>query len=322
MATILAFHAHPDDEVLLTGGTLAKLAADGHRVVVVVACDGAVGAPNSRLDEFRQSAAILGAARAEHLGYADSGRGRELYADPPGRVRFARADPAEAAGKLAALLREEHADLLLSYDAQGGYGHRDHLKVHEVGAMAAALTGVRVLEATVPRELAIRMFGLLSRPGLVSRSNERAARTAGTPRAAITHRVDVRRYAATKQAALAAHRTPVNGKGRASRLFRLAAALPVPVFALLAGREWFTEPAAAAGPVLDDVLLSRGGDPPEPPGRALTAHLPLEGLRFAASPGGDPPEPPGRALTAHLPLEGLRFAASPGSDPRNPPAAP
>lgn len=260
MATVLAFHAHPDDEVLLTGGTLAKLSAQGHRVVVVVACDGAISTPNSRLDEFRASAAILGAVRAEHLGYADSGHGPVLYPDPPGRTRFARADPAEAAAKLAALLREENADLLLSYDARGGYGHRDHIMVHEVGARAAELTGVRVLEATVPRELAVQVFGVLSRlNGLVTRYTAQEARAAGTPRAAITHRVDVRRYAARKQAALAAHRTPVYARGRASRLFRLGVALPVPVFALLAGREWFAEPGAAPGQVLDDILRSRTG---------------------------------------------------------------
>jgi LmbE family N-acetylglucosaminyl deacetylase len=260
VATVLAFHAHPDDEVLLSGGTLAKLAAGGHRVVLVVACDGAVETPNSRLDEFRRSAAILGAARAEHLGYADSGHGPVLYPDPPGRVRFARADPGEAAGRLAALLCEERADLLLSYDAQGGYGHRDHVQVHQVGARAAALTGVRVLEATFPRELAIRAFSTLHRlTGLVSRSTAEQARQAGTPRAAITHQVDVRRYAARKQAALAAHRSPANGTSRAGRLFRLAVAVPVPVFALLAGREWYAEPGAAPGPVLDDILRSRAG---------------------------------------------------------------
>lgn len=260
MATVLAFHAHPDDEVLLTGGTLAKLAAEGHRVVIVVACDGAMWTPNSRLDEFRASAAILGAARAEHLGYADSGHGPVLYPDPPGRVRFARADTAEAAGRLAGLLREERADLLLSYDASGSYGHRDHLKVHEVGARAAGLTGVRVLEATVPRELAVQVFGVLSRlNGLVTRYTAEEARSAGTPRAAITHRVNVRRYAARKQAALAAHRSPLSRNGRAARLFRLAIALPVPVYALVAGREWFTEPGAAPGPVLDDIFRSRAG---------------------------------------------------------------
>jgi hypothetical protein len=57
----------------------------------------------------------------------------------------------------------------------------------------------------------------------------------------------------------AAHRSPVSGNGRAGRLFRLAVALPVPVFAVLAGREWFAEPGAAPGPVLDDILRSRAG---------------------------------------------------------------
>src|SRR5580658_2624748 len=66
MATIVAFHAHPDDEVLLTGGTLARLAADGHRVVIVMACSvpiGGAGTPGSeRLEQLRDSAAVLGAA--------------------------------------------------------------------------------------------------------------------------------------------------------------------------------------------------------------------------------------------------------------------
>jgi LmbE family N-acetylglucosaminyl deacetylase len=247
VATVLSFHAHPDDEVLLTGGTLAKLAAEGHRVVIVVACDGAVATPNNRLDEFRASAAILGAARAEHLGYADSGHGTELYPDPPGRVRFARADLDEAAGRLAALIREEDAGLLLSYDAHGGYGHRDHIKVHQVGARAAELTGVRVLEATVPRELAMIGTGVLRAFGLVVRFSARDASVAGTPWSKITHRVRVRRYARQKQAALAVHRTPLNGNGRSARLFRLAVTLPTPVFGVIAGREWFAESGAAPG---------------------------------------------------------------------------
>ena len=164
MATIVAFHAHPDDEVLLTGGTIARLAAEGHRVVIVVACDGDMWAgpgQGRRLAELRASAAILGADRAVHLGYADSGHGPVLFQDPPGRTRFARADVEEAAGKLAALLAGEHADLLLSYDPQGGNGHRDHVRVHQVGARATELAAVRVVEATVPRELAARLMLLL-----------------------------------------------------------------------------------------------------------------------------------------------------------------
>jgi LmbE family N-acetylglucosaminyl deacetylase len=262
VATVVAFHAHPDDEVLLTGGTIAGLAAAGHRVVIVVACDGDMWPGpyrGRRLAELRRSAAILGARRTEHLGYADSGHGPLLFRDPPGRIRFARADAGQAAAKLAAVLTEEHADLLVSYDPQGGYGHRDHVRVHHVGARAAALAGVRVVEATVPRELAI----LATRPLLASRLLTRyrldEVRGYGTPRAAITHRVDVRRYAAQKQAALAAHRTQASRKGRGTRLFNLLIRLPQPVFAALCGTEWFAEPGGWTGG-----LVSRPARRPAP----------------------------------------------------------
>lgn len=251
MATIVAFHAHPDDEVLLTGGTIARLAAEGHRVIVV-ACDGDVWAspdhdPGRRLEGLRASAAILGADKAVHLGYADSGHGPVLFEDPPGRTRFARADVEEAAGKLAALLADEHADLLLSYDPQGGYGHRDHVRVHQVGAQAAGLAGVRVVEATVPRELAARFARALLLLRLVTRHRLDEMRGYGTPQSAITHRIDIRRYAAQKRAALAAHRTPLSGRGRSARLFRALARSPLPVFRAVCGTEWFAEPGGRTG---------------------------------------------------------------------------
>jgi len=86
--TVIAFHAHPDDEVLLSGGTLARLAAEGHRVIIAVATDGMMGPASgpdgqARLDELRASASALGAARVVHLGYADSGHGALLRPDPP-----------------------------------------------------------------------------------------------------------------------------------------------------------------------------------------------------------------------------------------------
>ncbi len=263
MATIVAFHAHPDDEALLTGGTLAGLADEGHRVVIVTATDGFMGAAadpgaRTRLDELAASAAVLGAARVAHLGYADSGHGPVLYPDPPAapgapaRVRFARADTGLAAGQLAAILRDEHADLLLGYDAHGGYGHRDHVQVHRVGARAAALAGVRLLEATIPREFAAWLAGP-ARPRRRAAPGRRPA-AVYLPRSAITHRVDVRRYAARKQAALAAHRSSLLARGRLAPAVRLAVALPPPVFGLLAGREWFAEPGGAPGAVRTDVL--------------------------------------------------------------------
>jgi LmbE family N-acetylglucosaminyl deacetylase len=263
MKTVVAFHAHPDDEVLATGGTLARLAAEGHRVVIVSASDGWMGArtepgANTRLDELRASAALLGAARVEHLGYADSGQGPVLFADPPDRQRFVRASVDEAAGRLAELIRAEHADVLLSYDACGGYGHRDHVHVHAVGARAAELTGVRVLEATAPREYVRLVTSALRTLRLVVRLDEEA-QTWFTPRAAITHRVNVRRYARQKQAALAAHRSVVEGTGRFARLMRLLLALPTPVFGLVLGREWFAEAAPKADSRSDDPGRRRRG---------------------------------------------------------------
>jgi LmbE family N-acetylglucosaminyl deacetylase len=251
MATVVVFHAHPDDEVLLTGGTIARLAAEGNRLIIVTACDGDMWAnpdhgPGRRLDELRASAAILGADRAIHLGYADSGHGPVLFEDPPGRTRFARADVEAAAERLVGLLTDEHADLLLSYDPQGGYGHRDHVRVHQVGARAAQLAGVRVLEATVPRELVARFARVLLLLRLVTRHRLDEMRGYGMPRSVIMHRVDVRRYAAQKRAALAAHRTSMSG-GRVARLYRALIRSPLPMFRIACGTEWFAEPGGRTG---------------------------------------------------------------------------
>jgi LmbE family N-acetylglucosaminyl deacetylase len=256
MAIIVALHAHPDDEVLLTGGTIAWLAAEGHRVIIVAATSGEIWPDQHRgrrLEELRASAAILGAHKAVHLGYADSGHGPVLFEDPPGGTRFARADVEQASQNLAGLLTDEHADLLLSYDPQGGYGHRDHVRVHQVGARAAQLAGVRVVEATVPRELVARFARLLLLLRLVTRHRLDEMREYGMPQSAITHRVDVRRFAAQKRAALAAHRTVVFGQGRTARLFRALIRSPLPVFRIACGTEWFAEPGGRTGE-----LVARG----------------------------------------------------------------
>src|SRR5258706_16443079 len=85
MATIACFHAHPDDECIATGGVMAKAAADGHHVLLIVATKGEHGEvvdgflePGEQLWERRvqetyASAKILGVERVEFLGYVDSG---------------------------------------------------------------------------------------------------------------------------------------------------------------------------------------------------------------------------------------------------------
>ena len=248
MANVVVFHAHPDDEALLTGGTLARLVAEGHRVVLVVACDGAMGKARpdgrtDRLDELRASGCLLGVSRVLHLGYADSGHGAELYPDPPDRARFVRAPVEEAAERLAAVLREERAEILIGYDPNGGYRHRDHIRVHQVAERAAKLAETpRLMQATLPREPIVRLYRLISMLRLVKRYDAAEVRGSYTPRAEITHRIDVRRFADKKRAALACHASrTAAGSGRSARLFGLVTRLPVPVFGLVFGREYYVE---------------------------------------------------------------------------------
>ncbi len=223
-------------------------------MVIVVATDGIVGLADrpgtrNRLAELRASAARLGAARVVHLGYADSGHGPVLFPDPPDRPRFVRADPGEAAAKLAALIRDEHADLLLSYDPQGGYGHRDHVRVHEVGARAAALCGIRVWEATLPREL---VFPVLTLLWLVRVTGGYDAAASGRVHPPVGHHPPGKCPPLRRAEAGRPRRPPVARArpGPRPAPARAMVALPLPLFGLLFGREWFTEPRARGQPAV------------------------------------------------------------------------
>ena len=148
MSTLVCFHAHPDDECLATGGTIARASAEGHRVVLVVATDGAHGEVpqdlepgetlvDRRAKEIAASAKVLGVARLEMLGYKDSGMtGWSQNSDP---AAFINADVEVAAQKLAKILQEENADAVTIYDWHGNYGHPDHIAVYKVGMRAAEI---------------------------------------------------------------------------------------------------------------------------------------------------------------------------------------
>lgn len=277
--TLVAFHAHPDDEALLTSGTMAKAAAEGHRVVLVIATDGALGLAaddfkgagseqagglaDVRLAEARESAEALGVARVEWLGYADSGHDGPIPADPPGQVRFCRAPLEEAAERLAAVLRTERADVVLTYDAAGGYGHRDHVRVHEVGARAAEIARLssnsqtpRVLEATVPRDTiarAVRLVGKVYR--YPAEFDPKTFERSFTARADITHRINVRSHITAKRASMRAHASQASNDGSQSGDRTLAAFLriPRPVYDLVFGREWFRDPDAGTSTGADGI---------------------------------------------------------------------
>ena len=269
--TIVSFHAHPDDEALLTAGTLARAAAAGHRVVLVTATAGDVGLAASsfgsaatlaghRMAELHRSATAIGAARVELLGYADSGLdGLATAASGPdgsAGTTFVQADVEQAAQQLAALLREESADVLTSYDPTGGYGHPDHVQVHRVGRRAAELAGTPILlEAPVDRDLLLRALHLVARfyplpPGFDVSSFERAY----SPRSEITHRVDVRRFCDRKRAAMQAHASQATADS-GDRTLAALLRLPRPLYRLALGREWFVQPGRTPGAKpLDDIF--------------------------------------------------------------------
>lgn len=262
VASVVAFHAHPDDESLLTGGTLALLVEQGHEVLVVLATDGARGLAadglsgrlgERRLAECGRACAELGLGPPVWLGYADSGEVGEPPADA-----FVAAPVAEAAARLAPML--SGVGVLLVYDAAGGYGHRDHRRVHEVGHAAAALAGTPlVLEATVDRTLLRRVAAVCRRvPGLPSGFGADRLGQGFTDRTEITHRIDVRAQWRRKRAALRAHASQARG-GAETRTLAIFGRLPGPVFRAALGTEWFVQAGAAPTRPPQTVLPIPGG---------------------------------------------------------------
>lgn len=269
MATLVAFHAHPDDECISQSGSLAKAAADGHRTVIVYATRGELGqvpdgllAPGETLVERRvteagRSAEVLGVARVEWLGYRDSGMmGTPENGDPR---CFWQADVEEAAGRLAAILRDEGADVLTIYDDHGNYGHPDHIQVHRVGVRAAELAGTRqVLELTFNRDLiqaSLRAAAAAGQLGEDLPDVDDPDFAVGTPEALITTVVDVSAYLDSKRASMEAHASQVGDTG-----FFLG--LEHDTFRDILGREWYIRRGAPPGHHDDDVFAGVDGAVP------------------------------------------------------------
>ena len=133
-------HAHPDDESILTGGVMARAHLEGHRVVLVTATRGEddsladQAAPRGsehvatvRSLELQQACEILGVDRQVFLGYTGSGHSGVTAND--GRS-FVGAPLNEVAERLAALMREERPDVVVTYTADGTYAHPDHMRAH------------------------------------------------------------------------------------------------------------------------------------------------------------------------------------------------
>ncbi len=260
MGTLVCFHAHPDDEAISTGGTIARAAAEGHRVVLVLATNGEWGeSPDDlgeqsllqrRRNEVARSGEALGVARIVWLGYEDSGMtGWEQNANPGS---FLQAPVDEAAERLAAVLRDEDCDVLTVYDWHGNYGHPDHIQVHRVGHRAAQLAGTpKVVEATMNRDSIRRLVQAAREMGVPMGPGDEGddfdvdgPADDGNPMGMLEHEitlaVDVTGYIANKRASIRAHTSQITDTS-----FFLQ--MPDDVFAMSFGTEWFIEHGVTPG---------------------------------------------------------------------------
>ena len=269
--TLLCVHPHPDDESIACGGVLARAAAAGARTVVVTCTGGEEGENLAGIDlggeslaehrrrELADALDVLGVEGRYRLGYRDSGMAGEAANDHP--ASFHRADLDEAAGALAVIVRCERPDVVVSDDAQGTYGHPDHVKAHHVTARAVALAADPHADLaaapfavpkryvhTLSRSRARQVHRALLAAGLASPFGDGAEPAFGTDDAAVGTRVDVRPWLGRKRAAMAAHASQIGPDS-----FFLNT--PQEVFATLFGTEEFVRQGVSPTDDAEDDLF-------------------------------------------------------------------
>lgn len=223
--TLMAVHAHPDDEATGTGGLLARSAAEGIRTVLVTCTDGSCGdSPGGvkpgepghdpaavvamRQDELEKSCAVLGVEHLELLGYADSGMMGWPNNDAPGS--FWTTPVPVAAAKLVELIRQYQPDVVVTYDENGFYGHPDHIQAHRITMAAVAETGLpaKVYWTTAPRSKMDEFSKIMKELGADWEDpddEDGPLSEVGLPDEEITTWLDTRAYGGQKYDALAAH---------------------------------------------------------------------------------------------------------------------
>ncbi|HEV7203253.1 MAG TPA: PIG-L family deacetylase [Jatrophihabitans sp.] len=222
--TLMAVHAHPDDEATGTGGVLARAAAEGIRTVLVTCTDGGCGdAPGGvkpgepghdvdavvamRKEELEKSCAVLGVDHLELLGYGDSGMMGWPQNEAPGSFWSTPVD--QGAARLAELIRHYRPDVVVTYDEYGFYGHPDHIQTHRItmAALQATGTAAKVYWTTAPRSK-MEEFGQIIRDLGGDWDEPEGAEPGpeiGLPDDEITTWVDTSAFGSQKFDALAAH---------------------------------------------------------------------------------------------------------------------
>lgn len=258
VSTLIFVHAHPDDEASQTSGTMARAVAAGHRVIVVFCTDGSQGeSPDDLIEdetlvarrqrEAAASAAVVGTHRVAWLGYRDSGM--TGWQANQASDCFHRADLDEAASRLAAILDEEDADVVVGYDWHGNYGHPDHVKLHPVVWRAAALAArrPRVLEASMNRDALRRAVAAAREAGVAFGIDPDQGgddgNPIGTPEQELHWQVDVRDQLDVKRRALLSHASQTTDVG-------MLTGMPDEMFAANFAFEYYREHGNPNGLVL------------------------------------------------------------------------
>ncbi len=268
--TLMAVHAHPDDEASSTGGVLATYAGQGVRTVVVTCTNGEFGdalggvkpgqdghdkdqVAQLRLGELRESCKILGVTDLELLGYHDSGMPDWDYKDRP--EAFCNVSLADVAARIAALIERYRPQVVITYDDKGMYQHPDHVHASRSAAAAVAATGIpakRSLTAMRGSDWqkvwdALREAGV-DVPDRASFTPEMRQQMAEAEQR-ITTTVDIRPVLARKREALFAHASQISEAWFSK--------LPPQIAEAAFGRESFIRASDATGvPVPEDDLFA------------------------------------------------------------------
>ena len=253
--SLLLVHAHPDDESIGTGATMAKYAVEGARVTLVTCTLGEMGEvippdlrhllpdelAQHRITELARACAALGVTDHRFLGgegrYRDSGMMGLPDNDDP--RCFWQADVASAAEELAKIIDEVAADVIVTYDANGFYGHPDHIQAHRVAWRAHQVTGreTKFYATAMPRSV-LESAAELPEDSWFARS---ADLSVSVPDEAVTTEIDATRYLPAKLDAMRAHETQITVDGEYF-------ALSNEIGQRALGREYYTLLAGTPGP--------------------------------------------------------------------------
>jgi LmbE family N-acetylglucosaminyl deacetylase len=220
--TIMAVHAHPDDEASSTGGILARYASEGVRTVLVTCTNGELGnaaggaAPGDddhdedkvvahRRGELDAACAILNISHLELLGYHDSGMMGWPQNEAP--EAFWNIPVAEGAGRLVELIEKYRPQVLVTYDENGFYGHPDHIQANRITLAAWELTNIpqKLYYPVIPKSALAGFREILESAGVEPPQEATDVADFGVDDELVGAVIDCSSFTETKFKALAAH---------------------------------------------------------------------------------------------------------------------